>query len=66
MRGVDYGLPRTPLLETVWKVGWVGPNGARSLACNAKMQSPHPFISACVAPIRHPLGLSRQSLQAFG
>src|SRR5215212_5294958 len=58
------GVPRTPTLETVWKLGWRGVNEARSLACNAKIRSPCPSMSACVAPLWCPSGLSRQSLSA--
>src|SRR5215218_4784763 len=49
-------------VETVWKLGWRGVNEARSLACNAKIRSPCPSMSACVAPVWCPSGLSRQSL----
>ena len=53
---------QTVSLETVWKLGWIGANEARSLACNAKILPPDALMSACVAPVWYPLGLSRQSL----
>ncbi len=56
-------LPRTRLLETVWKIGWRGVNEARSLACNAKIRSPRPSMSACEPRFGARRDFPRQSLE---
>jgi hypothetical protein len=57
------GLPRTVLLETVWKLGWRGVNDARSLTYNAKVWAPRFSMPACAGSIWGLSGLSRQSLE---